>query len=442
MKKFTSFLLIIALALISNTLFAQTFTNYTTDNGLPNNNVRCIDIDYNDNIWIGTDNGIARFSSTDTSYYNTADGLIDYVIKTIYVAKNGVVWAGTDFGLNKFENNVWTSYTTADGIGNNKIKYITEDNDSNIWIGDNDGMTMFTGTNWKVFDTSNGLPFGGVTSIDSDTANNIWVSIGANNGAAKLVDTTTFTFYSTTENLLDNNVYSINVDSNNHKWLGTYSGITVFDENDNWLEDHYSMMPISTGTDTLNPVVDIEFDSKGNVWAGIFVDYLVEGGIAVYDGTDWTSYKVEDGLISNVIKQIAIDSEDNIWIATSNGLSKFDPLGVPPVETCSDGIMNQDEEGIDCGGVCKPCAVSVIETQSSFDVYPTPASDILNIKMSNFDGSKSYSIKICTVSGTQVHESALSSELQSIDISSYEPGIYIIHIMTDDNMTTKKIIKS
>ena len=26
-------------------------------------------------------------------------------------------------------------------------------------------------------------------------------------------------------------------------------------------------------------------------------------------------------------------------------------------ETCSDGIMNQDETGIDCGGVCAPCPV-------------------------------------------------------------------------------------
>ena len=28
---------------------------------------------------------------------------------------------------------------------------------------------------------------------------------------------------------------------------------------------------------------------------------------------------------------------------------------VKPEETCFDGIKNQNEEGIDCGGVCKPC---------------------------------------------------------------------------------------
>ena len=31
-----------------------------------------------------------------------------------------------------------------------------------------------------------------------------------------------------------------------------------------------------------------------------------------------------------------------------------DAIG-PPAETCSDGIMNQDEEGVDCGGVCSAC---------------------------------------------------------------------------------------
>ncbi|WP_296317368.1 T9SS type A sorting domain-containing protein [Winogradskyella sp. UBA3174] len=29
-----------------------------------------------------------------------------------------------------------------------------------------------------------------------------------------------------------------------------------------------------------------------------------------------------------------------------------------PIETCSDGIQNQDETGIDCGGVCAPCPAS------------------------------------------------------------------------------------
>eukprot|EP00494_Astrolonche_serrata_P029023 UN29290 len=31
------------------------------------------------------------------------------------------------------------------------------------------------------------------------------------------------------------------------------------------------------------------------------------------------------------------------------------------IETCDDGIQNQDETGIDCGGVCPPCACSAYD---------------------------------------------------------------------------------
>ncbi len=36
------------------------------------------------------------------------------------------------------------------------------------------------------------------------------------------------------------------------------------------------------------------------------------------------------------------------------------PCTVTPAPTCSDGIKNQNEEGIDCGGVCKPCTGSIV----------------------------------------------------------------------------------
>tara|TARA_R110002050_G_scaffold69507_2_gene150328 strand:+ start:12714 stop:14087 length:1374 start_codon:yes stop_codon:yes gene_type:complete len=56
-----------------------------------------------------------------------------------------------------------------------------------------------------------------------------------------------------------------------------------------------------------------------------------------------------------------------IQIDTNNTYSEGSPINVTDYsyvetalvcaasETCSDGIMNQDETGIDCGGVCEPC---------------------------------------------------------------------------------------
>ena len=58
--------------------------------------------------------------------------------------------------------------------------------------------------------------------------------------------------------------------------------------------------------DTLNPVVDVALDSNGNVWAGIYVDYLISvGGLAVWNGTSWSDYNYvesNNGLVGPVVR--------------------------------------------------------------------------------------------------------------------------------------------
>ncbi|MDD4351750.1 MAG: hypothetical protein PHU71_02090 [Candidatus Gracilibacteria bacterium] len=49
---------------------------------------------------------------------------------------------------------------------------------------------------------------------------------------------------------------------------------------------------------------------------------------------------------------LAIDDE----LATDSVSGTFEVLGTSPTEeTCFDGIQNQNETGVDCGGVCEPC---------------------------------------------------------------------------------------
>jgi ligand-binding sensor domain-containing protein len=48
-----------------------------------------------------------------------------------------------------------------------------------------------------------------------------------------------------------------------------------------------------------------------------------KNGLSVFDGTKWTSYKIEDGLAGNSILTIAVDKNDVIWIGTDNGVTHF-----------------------------------------------------------------------------------------------------------------------
>ena len=88
--------------LVSN---AQTFTNYTTLEGLSHNNVTCLAADASDNIWFGTQEGVSFFDGTNWTVYTTAKnaGLVHNTISAISVVSNGDIWVGTDYGASKFD---------------------------------------------------------------------------------------------------------------------------------------------------------------------------------------------------------------------------------------------------------------------------------------------------------------------------------------------------
>jgi len=47
----------------------------------------------------------------------------------------------------------------------------------------------------------------------------------------------------------------------------------------------------------------------------------------MFDGSNWTTYTEEDGLVSNNITSIIVDKTDNIWVGTvGRGISKYEKL--------------------------------------------------------------------------------------------------------------------
>lgn len=60
-------------------------------------------------------------------------------------------------------------------------------------------------------------------------------------------------------------------------------------------------------------------DQNGYLWIGTY-----GGGLARFDGREFKVYTTLDGLLSNTILSMQIDSRQNIWIVHPRGLTKFD----------------------------------------------------------------------------------------------------------------------
>jgi ligand-binding sensor domain-containing protein len=389
------------LVLICSQLHAQTITNFTTSEGLPDNDVTCLVHDGNGAMWFGTAKGVAKYDGVDWAVFTTTSNatLPNDAITAIAIGNNDEVWVGTDQGTAVFDGTKWTAFTTADGLGSNRINYISRMSNGDVWFGDFNGATHYDGSKFTAYGNADGLPFGGIVYIEEDTNGDVLMCSGL--GGFIVFDGTSFTTYSTTEGLVSKNTTAMALDNNGNKWVGTASGVTVLDASNKWKENHTRMLTIPA-PDTLNPVEDIEVDEFGQVWVGIYVDYLVTvGGVAMYDGSKWTTFDGSNGLVGPTVRKIELDGRGNLWVGTSSGVSK----------------------------ISNPITASVKTklTVGSYLMFPNPAIDELTI--SNIPERFSF-CEVNIFNGLSQH--IISSQKDNINghvtisISGLEVGIYYV----------------
>ena len=406
MKNLTFLLLIFSFL---NSL-GQTFTSYTTADGLVDNNVLCATSQGSGVMWFGTQNGISKFDGVNwTNITTTTDtALISNTITAIKTMSNGDLWVGSDFGICKYSNSTWTSYTTTDGLGDNRVKYITESSDGRIWIGEYDGLSIFDGVNFTSYNMSDGIPFGGIQHISFDNNQDAW--LGSGFGGLIQFDGNVFTVYNSNDGLLNNIVNSIAIDNQNKKWVGTSSGLSVFN-NQNILHNNYTQMYLLPPPDTLNPVMGLGFDSRNLLWVGIYIDYLLDGGVAMYNGYSWVDFNASDGLIGPVITDLIIDDQDQVWITTSSGISKITDVPAITNDIIKDDII----------------------------IYPNPSNGEFNFHSS----IKKYHLKIFNAQGKIVYNNRINNSSKiEINPNQISKGIYIAKVenLTNHLITTKKIL--
>jgi len=74
----------------------------------------------------------------------------------------------------------------------------------------------------------------------------------------------------------------------------------------------------------------------------------------------------------------------------------------------------------------------------SISIYPNPTSGIINFDFSTLDVKK---VSISDITGKVIMEKLVSNQRESIDISNYSSGVYVINIQLEKEVITKKIMK-
>lgn len=311
-----------------------------------------------------------------------------------------------------------------------------------------------------------------VTGLDFDSKNNIWV---ANSGTDKMLSVKTtkddwFSFSIGTDH-----ISRLMVDENDYKWiLSRYGHLIVFNDNNtisNTSDDEYKILNKTKGQGGLPSEANcMALDKNGTVWVG------TNDGLAQFystskifqNGANYDASRIlvprNDGsgqadylLAGESILSIAIDEANNLWVGTKNGAFHISNNGLTEynhfTESNSPLLSNVVQDiAIDADGNIffatdkgiisyKGFATEGMKTNSDVVVYPNPVrqnySGLVGIK--NLVANSL--VKITTVDGSFVTH--LYSEggqavwdCTTIEGDKVTPGIYLIFVSDETGKET------
>src|SRR6185369_16647183 len=122
-------LLLLMPFLVFNPVLAQqyNFTNYSTEAGLAQSQIRSIAQDKNGYLWLGTLAGLSKYDGKKFLNYSIQNGLIDNQIISLVADKSVGLWIGTMGGLNYFNGEKFKSYPFKEDMAENLVNAIAQD---------------------------------------------------------------------------------------------------------------------------------------------------------------------------------------------------------------------------------------------------------------------------------------------------------------------------
>jgi ligand-binding sensor domain-containing protein len=114
---------------------------FDQQSGLTANHITALAENQDGTLWIGTErNGLNRWRAGQFSAVHQADGLPSENITALYVDEDDVLWVGTGNGLGRYHLGRWSRFTTKEGLASDSISYLIEDAQAHLWIGSNLGL--------------------------------------------------------------------------------------------------------------------------------------------------------------------------------------------------------------------------------------------------------------------------------------------------------------
>ena len=228
---------------------------YASQNGLLSDSIMSLHMDINNELWIGTDNGLNHLAGGTFKSYTRKNGLKGAIVYYLFEDSRRDIWVVYDKSYDRFERKSGTFASNDPFPLDLVISDVFEDPDKNLWLATKgNGLYLKMGETVFPITRRHGLPENYIHKIFLDTDDNLWIT-GKNSissvARSSLVNVAkgqpskfTIRRYGKHEGLKNAEItvwsqYSAIMTTNRHILMGTKQGIAELDLSNNtahWLE--------------------------------------------------------------------------------------------------------------------------------------------------------------------------------------------------------------
>jgi ligand-binding sensor domain-containing protein/signal transduction histidine kinase len=271
-------------------------------------NITALFYDYKQRLWVGTaSRGLYLLDNNSTMNLGLRHGLQSNFIRAVFVDSKDNVWVGSDRGVAIINADGIQPMDSVEGAPTTFTNRFLEDIHGNIWLASSDGLRRYN-QKFEHVDPSQDVGHHIVQSLFQDEETNIWA--GTYRMGLHRLNQSKFLLIGKSEGL-SNEVINVTYADDSMCWAGTDAGLICLNEGK---INTFSLGRTSSG----NRVRDILRDSQGRFWVCTY------NGLVQFDnGKVIKKYTVKDGLVSNNTRRIVEDKDGNLWVGTANGLSLY-----------------------------------------------------------------------------------------------------------------------
>jgi len=237
-------------------------------------------------------------------------GLPQDTIRAIAQTTDGYLWLGTDEGLARFDGYEFVSFSKANGdLPANSITALAATSDGSLWIGTSNGLAQYRDRRFRTFTVKQGLPDNAITALYSDHESTLWLVAGLylsryQNGQ--------FTNYKPETDIPVSSVRAVCEDRHHDLWVAGFSRVVK-------MQGGKFVTMMEPGVLQGMVVLSMISDRAGNLWIGGnqgILERTADGGIR--------RYTQRDGLPDPSVRALWQDREGNIWAGTNNGFGRLE----------------------------------------------------------------------------------------------------------------------